>query len=116
MMGRCSMPTGHWYSQAPQVVHWKAASCELYLPSSGSSECGAEFVQIAAHAQDDLFRVQHLAGVVGGTVFGAAAAFDAGVGLQRDDLRQILAGDEAEIFVADERRNLAEARRARERR
>ena len=39
-------------------------------------------------------------------MLGAAAAFDARIGLQRDDLRQILAGIEAEIFVARERRNV----------
>jgi hypothetical protein len=40
MIGTCSMPTGHWNSHAPQVVHSNAASCELYLPSSGSSDFG----------------------------------------------------------------------------
>src|SRR5580693_8212907 len=39
-IGTCSMPTGHWNSHAPQVVHSNAASCELYLPSSGSSDRG----------------------------------------------------------------------------
>ena len=71
--------------------------------------CRAEFVQIGAHAQDDLFGVEHLAGVVGGAVLRAAAALHAGVGLQADELREILAGDQAEIFIAHERRNLAEA-------
>ena len=37
IIGRCWMPTGHWNSQPPQVVHWKAASSEMCLPSSGSS-------------------------------------------------------------------------------
>ena len=66
----------------------------------------AEVVQVAAHAQDDFFRVENLAGVGGRAMFGAAAALDAGVGLQRDDLRQVLAGDEAEIFIAGQRRNV----------
>ena len=44
--------------------------------------------------------VENLAGVVGGTVLRAAAALDAGVCLQRDELRQVLAGVEAEILVA----------------
>ena len=67
---------------------------------------GAEFVQVVANAERDLLGIENLAGVVGGTMLGAAAAFDAGVRLQRDDLRQVLAGVEAEIFVAGERRNL----------
>ena len=53
--------------------------------------------------------VEFFAGVVGGTVFGAAAALDARIGLQRDDLRDVFAGVQTEIFVAGERRNLAEA-------
>jgi hypothetical protein len=103
------MPTGHWNSQAPQVVHWKAASWELYLPSSSSSAVGAVFVEVAADAEDDFFGIEEFAGVVGGAVFGAAAALDAGVGLQADELGQVFAGDEAEIFIAFERWNLAEA-------
>ncbi len=39
----------------------------------------------------------------------ATAAFDAGVGLERDDLRDVFAGVESEILVAGERGNLAEA-------
>ena len=31
MMGTCWMPTGHWNSQAPQVVHSKAASMREVL-------------------------------------------------------------------------------------
>ena len=42
-------------------------------------------------------------------MLGAAAAFDAGVGLQGGDAREVLAGIEAEILVACERRNFAEA-------
>ena len=30
-MGRCSMPTGHWNSQAPQVVHWKGGFLGVVL-------------------------------------------------------------------------------------
>ena len=69
----------------------------------------AEFVQVAAHAEDDFFGIENFAGVVGGAVLGAAAAFDAGVGLQGDELGDVFAGDEAEIFVAGERRDVAEA-------
>ena len=42
-------------------------------------------------------------------MLGAAPALHAGVGLQADELGQVLAGDEAEIFIADQRWNLAEA-------
>ena len=95
------MPTGHWNSHAPQVVHWKAASWELYLPSSGSVGGGAEVVEVAAQAEDDFFGVEDFAGVGGGAVLGAAAALHAGVGLQADELREVRAGDEAEVFIAD---------------
>ena len=70
---------------------------------------GAVFVEIAANAEDDFFGVEDLAGVVGGAVLGAAATLDAGIGLQADELGQVLAGDEAEVFIAGERRNIAEA-------
>ena len=106
------MPTGHWNSQAPQVVHWKTASSRDVLAEQRLFVARAEFVQIVAQAQDDLFRVEHLSRVVGGAVLGAAAALDAGEGLQRVDPRDILAGVQAEILVAGERRNVAEALRA----
>ncbi len=70
---------------------------------------GAELVEVGAHAEDDFLGVEHLSGVGGGAVLGAAAALDAGVGLQADELGEVLAGDEAEVFIADERRDLAEA-------
>ena len=70
---------------------------------------GAEFVEVAAQAEDDFLGVEFLAGVVGGAVFGAAAALDAGVGLQADELGESVPGDEAEVFIADERRDFAEA-------
>ena len=72
----------------------------------------AELVQIPAHAQRDFFRVQNLPGVRGRAMLGAAAALDARIGLQRDQLRDVLAGVEAEIFVARQRRNFAERCRA----
>jgi hypothetical protein len=65
---------------------------------------GAEVVEVGADAEDDLFGVEELAGVGGGAVLGAAAALDAGVGLQADELGEVLAGDEAEVFIAGERR------------
>ena len=42
-------------------------------------------------------------------MLGAAAALHAGVGLQADELREVGAGDEAEVFIARERGNLREA-------
>jgi hypothetical protein len=42
-------------------------------------------------------------------VLGAAAALDAGVGLEADQPGEVRAGDQAEVFIARERRNLAEA-------
>ncbi len=71
--------------------------------------CRAIFVEIAAQTEDDFFRVQELAGVVGGAMLGAAPALHAGVGLQAREAREILAGDEAEVFVAAERGNAAES-------
>ena len=55
------------------------------------------------------FGIEDLARVVGRTVLLAAPAFDAGVRLQGRELRHVLAGVEAEVLVAFERRNAAEA-------
>jgi hypothetical protein len=71
---------------------------------------GPEFLQVAAQAQNNFLGVEHLAGVVGRTMLGTAAALHAGEGLQRVDARDVLAGVESEILVARERRNAAEAR------
>ncbi len=95
------MPTGHWNSHAPQVVHWKTACLELYLPIRGSSEAGPRVVQVAAQAEDDFFRVELFAGVGCGAMFSAAAALHAGVGLQADELREVGSGNKAEVFIAD---------------
>ena len=75
---------------------------------------GAKVVQIGAEAEDDFLGVEQLAGIGGGAVLGAAAALHAGVGLQAGQPGEVYAGDEAEVLVADERRNLREARRATE--
>ena len=69
----------------------------------------AVFVEVTAEAEDDFFGVEFLAGVVGGAVLCAAAALDAGVGLKAGELGEVFACDKAEIFVADERRDFAEA-------
>ncbi len=90
------------------MVHWNAASCEMCVPSRGSSEAGAELVQIPADAQRDFFGIEDLVRVEGRAVFRAASAFDARIDLQRDQLRHIFAGNESEIFIAHERRNSAE--------
>ena len=60
------------------------------------------------HAEDDLFGVERFAGVVGRAVFGATAAFDAGEGLEGEELGDVFGGDEAEVFIAVERRDGAE--------
>ncbi len=70
---------------------------------------GTKFVEIAAEAEDDFLRVEFLAGVVRRAVFGAAAALHAGVGLQADELREIGSSNESEVFIANQRRNFAEA-------
>jgi len=69
---------------------------------------GAELVQVGAEAEDDLFGVKDLAGG-GGVVLGAAAALNAAVGLEGDELRDVLAGYEAKVFVTGERWDLGEA-------
>ena len=94
------------------MVHWNAASSLMCLPSSGASLAGAEFVQVIAQPQDDLFRVEHLPGIRRRTMLRAAPALDAGEGLQRVDARHVLAGVEPEILIAGQRRNPAEALRA----
>ena len=76
----------------------------------------AEIVEVVAQAENDFLGVEELAGVGGGAVLGAAAALHAGVGLQADQLGEVGAGDEAEVFIADERRNLRRSCRGRERR
>ena len=91
------------------MVHWNAASSRDVLAQQRLFGGRAEFVQVAAHAQDDLFRVENLSRVGRRTMLGAAAALDAGEGLQRVDARHVLAGIQAEILVAGERRNAAEA-------
>jgi hypothetical protein len=72
----------------------------VVLAEQGLVKGGAEVVQVSADAEDDLFGVEQLAGIGGGAVLGAAAALDAGVGLQADELGEVDAGDEAEVFVA----------------
>src|ERR1035441_6828574 len=69
----------------------------------------AEFIEVIAHPENDLLRVEHLPGIGRGAVFGAAPALHATEGLQGVDAREILARVEAEIFVASEWRNAAEA-------
>ena len=68
----------------------------------------SEFVEICPQSKDDFLRVEHLACVGGGAMFGASAAFHAGERLQGLDARHIFAGDQPEILVSGERRNAAE--------
>ncbi len=72
----------------------------------------AEGVEVGASAEDDFFGVEDFSGIGGGAVLGAAATLDAGVGLQRDDLGDVLAGDETKVFyilVGGQRRDGGEA-------
>ena len=61
---------------------------------------GSVFVQVPRSPRMISFGLSSLAGVVGRTMLGAASALHAGVSLQTHDLGQILAGDQAEVFVA----------------
>src|SRR5215469_15751886 len=69
---------------------------------------GSFGAQVRAKPEDDLLRVEFLAGIERGAVLGAASALDAGKGLERIDIRDVLAVHQAEVFVARERRNIAE--------
>ena len=73
---------------------------EMCRPRKRLRSRGPELIEIAAQTQNDFFRIEHLAGVVGRTMLRAAPAFDAGVCLQRVDPGHILAGIETEILVA----------------
>src|SRR5207247_1827283 len=66
-------------------------------------------IQIIPDTERDLFGIEDLAGVVGRTMLGAAAALDAGVGLQRDELGDVLARIEPEILIVGQRWNSAES-------
>ena len=72
-------------------------------------------VQVTAQAQRDLLRVQDLAGVARRAMFGAAAAFHAGVGLQAVSRVTSLPVTRPKSS-SPKRRNAAEALPARERR
>src|ERR1019366_5273183 len=67
-----------------------------------------EFLEVTAHPQDDLLRVENLPCIGRRTVLRAAPALYAGEGLQRVDARYVLTGIEAEILIAGQRRNPAE--------
>src|ERR1019366_2348189 len=67
-----------------------------------------KFIQVMPRTENDFFGIQNLAGGVGGTMLGAASTLYARVGLQRDDLRHILARVKAEILIAHQRRDAAE--------
>ena len=60
----------------------------------------AEFIQITPDAEHNVFRIKYLAGVRSRAVLTATAAFHSTVRLQRNQLGQILAGIEPEIFVS----------------
>ena len=69
----------------------------------------AEGAEVGPHAENDFFGVEDLAGGGSGAMLGAAAAFDATIGFEGDELGDVFAGYEAEIFVSDQRLDLGEA-------
>ena len=69
-----------------------------------------ELLKVMARAEDDLLGVKNLARGIRRTMLGAAPAFHAGECLQACDPRQVFARVEPEIFISDQRRNLAEPR------
>ena len=70
---------------------------------------GAEVVEVGADAEDDFLGIEGFSGGGGGAMLGAAAALDAGVGLEGDELGEVFSGDEAEVFIADEGRDVGES-------
>src|SRR5579871_4225156 len=69
-----------------------------------------EFVQIPPHAKGNFLRIKKLARVMGGAVFRATAALNTRIGLESIKLGDVLAGVQAEVLIAGQRRNLAEFR------
>src|SRR5271154_2926014 len=68
----------------------------------------AEFVQIPTQPERDLLGVEDFSGVGGRAMLGTTPALNASESLQRDQLRDVLAGIQAKIFITGQRRNLAE--------
>ena len=69
----------------------------------------AFLIQIGPQPQDQFLWIERLAGVVGRAVLGTAPALYAGKRLQRVNLSDILAGDEAEILIPCQFGDVAEA-------
>src|SRR5262249_26361632 len=80
-----------------------ALKCRFFgdvLPKERLFARRTQLVQVGSQAQDDFFRVQHLSGVISGTMLRAAAAFHARVRLQRVDTRDIFPTSQPEILIA----------------
>src|SRR5436305_13196275 len=63
---------------------------------------GSFVIQVVPHSERDLFRVENLSGVVSRAMLRTAPALDARIGLERDQLRDVLAGIDSEVFVSRE--------------
>ena len=70
---------------------------------------GAKLVEIAAQTEDDFFGVEDLARGGGGAMLGATSALDARLRLKRNEPSKVGAGNQAEVFIARERRDVGEA-------
>src|SRR3954466_12950450 len=66
-------------------------------------------IQIGPQTQRNLLRVQLFPRVVGWTMFGASAAFNARMHLKRRQFREVFPRIEPQVFITGKRRNLAEA-------
>src|SRR6185436_16703427 len=77
---------------------------------------GAELIEIFANAENDFLRIEYLAGVKCRAKLRATAALHARVGLERNQLGDVLTGIQAEIVIVGQRWNFAESVTARENR
>ena len=90
------------------MVHWNTASCDKCTPNRGSSLAGPNWLRYPRTPSAISLGFRIFPGVGGRAMLGATPALDACEGLQRNQLRDILAGIQAEIFVTNQWRNLAE--------
>lgn len=81
----------------------------IEFAEEGLVALGAEFVEVAAQAEDNFLGVEELAGIGCGAMLSAAAALDARVSLEACELGQIGASDKSEVFIADQWWDEAEA-------
>ena len=112
MSGRCSMPTGHWFSHAPQVVHCHSTSRrveidELRVPLARE--------QRLLRLQNQRLRIEFLPRAPGRTVHLAASALDAREGIEHSFAAEILHGFKTDLLLLEvEVRDIAELERLEE--